>query len=88
MIRRGGDDVPPRIRQHLHYADFSRFTLATPRLASNPEYAEEIRKIAHVIYTNYRAFRDVGASPCDDCANFSLPSAPDVAAWRPSFVNR
>jgi TIR domain len=88
VILRGGDDVPPRIREHLHYADFSRFTLATPRIASNPEYAEEIRKIAQVIYTNYRAFRDVGASPCDDCANFSLPSAPDVAAWRPSFVNR
>ena len=34
VILRGGDDVPPRIREHLHYADFSRFTLATPRLAS------------------------------------------------------
>jgi hypothetical protein len=36
-ILRGGDDVPPRIREHVHCVDFSKFTLATPRLASNPE---------------------------------------------------
>jgi hypothetical protein len=29
VILRGGDDVPPRIREHVHCADFSRFTLAT-----------------------------------------------------------
>jgi hypothetical protein len=88
VILRGGEDIPDRIRKHQHYSDFSRFTLATPRIASNPDYVEEIRKIAQVIYERHKAFRDAGASPCDDCVNFSLPKAPDVASWRPAFVNR
>jgi hypothetical protein len=89
VILRGGDDVPARISQHRHYSDFSRFTLATPNLITNPEYVEEIRKIAQVIYGHYTAFRDAGATPCENCAAFSLPDRADVSAWRPPvFVNR
>jgi hypothetical protein len=88
VILRGGDDIPPRIKQGRHYADFSRFTLATPRLASNPDYVEEIRKIAQVIYESSNAFRAAGADPCHDCLTFALPAAADVTAWRPAFVNR
>jgi hypothetical protein len=89
VILRGGDDIPPRIREHVHYTDFSRFTLATPRLASNPEYVGEIQKIAQVIYDHYRAFADRGANPCADCEAFALPSPSAVAGWRrPAFVNR
>jgi hypothetical protein len=89
VILRGGDDVPPRIREHVHCADFSRFTLATPRLASNPDYIGEIQKIAQVIYDQYRVFANLGANPCGDCGQFSLPPASSVVGWRqPAFVNR
>ena len=89
VILRGGDDIPARIRQHAHYSDFSKFTLATPRIASNPDYVEEIRKIAQVIYDHYKAFRDVGARPCEECVTFALPPPTAVTQWRPpSFVNR
>jgi hypothetical protein len=89
VILRGADNVPKRIKDHLHYADFSKFTLATPRLASNPEYAEQIRNIAQVIYNNYRAFQAAGASPCVGCDTFSLPPAGAITEWHtPPFVNR
>jgi hypothetical protein len=89
VILRGGDDVPPRIREHVHCVDFSKFTLATPRLASNPEYVGQIQRIAEAIYSQYRVFSEVGANPCRDCETFSLPPASMVAAWRtPTFVNR
>jgi hypothetical protein len=73
----------------VHYADFSKFTLATPRLASNPDYIEKIQQIAHVIYEQYRAFSELGANPCAGCEQFSLPPASGLPAWRtPVFVNR
>lgn len=89
VILRGANDIPARIKNHVHYTDFSQFTLATPRLAANPEYIGEIEKIAKVIYEHYRAFADQGANPCADCDAFSLPPASAVPPWRPpAFVNR
>ena len=89
VILRGNDNVPQRIRDHVNYSDFSKFTLATPRLASNPDYVGEIQRIAQVIYEQYRVFSNVGANPYADCDKFALPPAADVAPWRrPAFVNR
>ena len=89
VILRGSDNIPQRIRDHVHYSDFSKFTLATPRLASNPDYIEKIQQIAQVIYEQYRAFTELGANPCTGCEEFSLPPASALPAWRtPVFVNR
>jgi hypothetical protein len=88
IVLRGGEDVPARIKENKHYADFSRFTLATPDIIRNPEYVVEIRKIANVIYEQFKTFRDAGADPCTLCPGFKLPQASEVVAWRPQFVNR
>jgi hypothetical protein len=88
VILRGGDDVPNRIKQHKHYSDFSKFSLASTDIIRNPEYVEEIRKIASVIYERYKVFRTIGTDPCASCDAFQLPRASDVVAWRPQFVNR
>lgn len=88
IVLRGDDDVPDRIKANKHYANFSRFTLATPDLVRNPEYIDEIRKIAKVIYEQYKAFLAVGADLCAVCTGFQLPAASELVAWRPQFVNR
>jgi hypothetical protein len=89
IILRRDDDLPKRITENRHYADFSRFTLATPDMIRNPEYAEEIRKIANIIYKQYKAFRDAAADPCVSCSEFQLPPSSKVVAWRPpQFINR
>jgi hypothetical protein len=88
VVFRGGDDLPDRIKRHVHYVDFSKFTLATPRLASNPEYVDQIKKIAEVIYRNCLALRQVENDPCNGCDTFILPTAKDVTPWRPQFPNR
>lgn len=88
IIFRGDENVPARIKDHLHYVDFSKFTLAEKRLAENAQYAEAIKRIARVIDDNYSAFQDTTANPCAKCEEFSLPAAP-VERWRPpAFVNR
>jgi hypothetical protein len=88
IVLRGDEETLARVRQHTHYCDFSRFTLATPDISRNPEYVEEIRKIAEVIYEQYRLFRDAGSDPCATCIEFKLPPASDVRSWQPTFVNR
>lgn len=88
IILRADDEILARVRQHRHYADFSRFTLATPDMRRNPEYAGEIRKIADVIYEQYQLFRHAASDPCEGCVGFTLPPASDLATWRPAFVNR
>jgi hypothetical protein len=54
----------------------------------NPEYVDQIRKIAEVIYEQYRLFRDTASDPCESCLGFTLPAASTVARWQPPFVNR
>jgi hypothetical protein len=54
----------------------------------NPDYAGEIRKIADVVYEQYRLFKDLTSDPCAGCLDFRLPAAADLAAARPAFVNR
>jgi hypothetical protein len=88
IILRGDADILARARRDKHYADFSRFTLATPDISRNPEYVDEIRRIAGVIYEQYALFRNAGSDPCASCLDFRLPPASDVEAWRPAFVNR
>lgn len=89
IIFRGDAEILARVKAHNHYSDFSRFTLATPDISRNPEYVEEIRKIADVIYEQYLLFRNSGADPCAACLDFRLPPAGDVVGWQPPpFVNR
>jgi hypothetical protein len=88
IILRGGDDVPERIKQHVHYADFSKFSLASADIIHNPEYIEHIRKIAAVIYDQSKLFRGAQADMFAFCDAFQLPPATEVVAWRPQFVNR
>jgi hypothetical protein len=82
VIFRGEADLPPRITQGRHYADFSQFTLATANISRNPQYVTEIRKIAQVIYERYQAFEAAAADACAPCATFLLPNASAVPPWR------
>lgn len=96
VVLRGANSLPPRIAGRRQYVDFSRFSLATPELARNPEYIDKIRQIAEVVQAHCEAFDGAGGDPCAACGEFQLPSAAEVAPWRvaaaadwrPGFVNR
>jgi hypothetical protein len=88
IVFRADADILARVREYRHYCDFSRFTLATQDMSRNPEYVDEIRKIAAVIYEQYMLFRNVATDPCAACLDFRLPAAGQIAAWQPAFVNR
>jgi hypothetical protein len=95
VVLRGADDIPSRIKSQTHYADFSRFTLASADLIRNPEYIGEIQKIAKVIYEHYQFFEQASIDPCVACESFALPAIQELIPWRtaratwpPVFVNR
>jgi TIR domain len=95
IIFRGNDDLPIRITSSKHYVDFSKFTLATSDISRNPEYIEEIQKIAKIIYEHYKAFDDLDTDPCNSCTSFALPKDEQLLPWRdkpkkvsPSFPGR
>jgi len=80
VIFRGEADLPARITQGRHYADFSQFTLAGTDMSRHPQYGVEIRKIAQVIFENYKAFG--GADACTACETFTLPAEGALPPWR------
>ena len=82
VIFRGEADLPPRITEGRHYADLSQFSLAGTDISRHPQYVVEIRKMAQLIYENYRAFGAAGADACTVCDTFALPPEGALPPWR------
>ena len=74
IVFRGPEYLPPQIKDHIQYSDFSSFTLISPEISRNPEFVEEIERIAKDIYKLYRDFEQSGEDPCGVCDDFKLPS--------------
>lgn len=71
--------LPPQIAKASMYADFSRFTMATPDLKANPEFIPAIEKIVARIVQHYE-LQKVSTPPSHDCKQFVLPAVPPD--WR------
>ena len=73
------DKLPPQITGSSLYVDFSRFTMATTDLKSNPDFLPDIQRIVERIVMHYQCqkkFTPVG----HDCNQFVLPDVPPE--WR------
>jgi hypothetical protein len=46
--------LPPQISESSFYVDFSRFTMATADLKSNPDFLPDIDKMVKRIVTHYQ----------------------------------
>ena len=76
-------DLPPKIKKYIQcVGDFSKFTLATIDLSSNPDYTEQIKKIAEYIYEYSEIFREIDVDVCGDCNSFRLPPEEKIEPWR------
>jgi hypothetical protein len=71
--------LPPQISGPGMYVDFSRYTLATGDLKTNPDYLLDIQKIVQRIARHYHLLKN--AAPAEhDCGRFVLPDIPPE--WR------
>lgn len=73
------DGLPCQITESTFYVDFSRFTMATADLKSNPDFLPDIDHMVRRIVTHYQ-YQKKYMPPGHDCKQFVLPDAPP--AWR------
>jgi hypothetical protein len=73
------DCLPPQVSESTFYVDFSRFTMATADLKSNPDFLPDIDKMVRRIVTHYQ-YQKKTMPPGHDCNQFVLPAVPP--AWR------
>lgn len=71
--------LPKQITDSTLYVDFSRFTMATADLKSNPDFLPDIDKIVKRIATHYQ-YQKTYMPPGHDCNQFRLPEVPPE--WR------
>jgi hypothetical protein len=74
------DQLPSQITDSF-YVDFSRFTMATADLKSNPDFLPDIDRMVKRIVTHYH-YQKKFMPPGHDCNQFVLPDVPP--AWRES----
>ncbi|GGY33115.1 toll/interleukin-1 receptor domain-containing protein [Pseudoduganella albidiflava] len=72
--------LPPQISEPGFYVDFSRYTLATGDLKTNPDFLPDIDRIVQRIVAHYHYLK-YSIPPGHDCDRFTLPPAPPE--WRP-----
>jgi hypothetical protein len=90
IVFRGEEFIPPKLKGHIHYADFSRFTLAETGIKNSPPYINKIEDIARHIRRLYDDLNGLAADPCEDCGSFVIPGAgrlrsPQDAELCPAF---
>lgn len=73
--------LPPQITDPGMYVDFSRYTLASGDLKTNPDFLPDIEKIVQRIAAHYHYLKN-SIPPGHDCSRFVLPPIP--AEWRAS----
>ena len=81
IMTRHPDRLPEQITESTFYVDFSRFTMATADLKSNPDFLPDIDRIVRRIVMHYQCQMQF-TPPEHDCNAFILPLAPPP--WRES----
>jgi len=74
------DGLPPQITDSF-YVDFSRYTMATADLKSNPDFLPDIDRMVKRIVTHYH-YQKKSMPSGYDCNQFVLPDVPPP--WRES----
>ncbi len=82
ILRGRKEDIPEKIRNHIHFCDFSKFSTATPDISTNLDYVSKIDEIAYYIFDLYKKFEAVGLDICTDCHEFQLPDEQQITPWR------
>ena len=81
IFRGEKEDIPLKFENCIHYSDFSKFTLASVDINTNPEFIIQIEKIAKYIYKCYKNLNEQ-TDICSECNSFKLPTDEEIQPWR------
>ena len=79
IMTRHPERLPSQVSESSFYVDFSRFTMATADMKSNPDFLPDIDKMVRRIVTHYEHLKKC-TPPGHDCNQFVLPDVPPP--WR------
>jgi hypothetical protein len=79
IMTRHVHELPEQITGAGLYVDFSRYTMATPELKSNPDFLPDIEKIVKRIAIQYQ-YQKMYTPATHDCNQFAMPDVPPI--WR------
>ncbi len=82
VLRGRHEDLPPKLKGHIHYADFSRYTTASSDIGSTADYVKVIDDIANSVYELYQDLASAEADLCTGCEEFKLPAEGNVKLWQ------
>jgi hypothetical protein len=80
IILAGEKDLPPKIKDSIHYGNFSKFTLATTEISRNPDFIPDIQRICQAIYELYQLYQTLDKDI--DCTSFQIPGEHEISPWR------
>lgn len=83
ILRGQKEDIPERIRNHIHYCDFSKFTTADSDIIRDRAYIAEIEKIVGYIFRLRQDLERLGEDVCCECPEFMLPAEVDLWSDKP-----
>jgi hypothetical protein len=86
IILRGADALPAAIKSERQCYNFDRFSLASRRLAENPEFESAIKEIVNVISKRWENLESMSDDLTSGCDNFELPSEAEIQPWLNAMI--
>lgn len=76
----GVAQLPTWLTAHRHCCNFSKYATGAgaDQILGNPEYVQEIERIARGIYEVFLALDELENDPCAECSDFSIPDEQTV----------
>jgi hypothetical protein len=78
ILRGDFEELPAKIKDRIHYADFRSYTTASKEIKKDKRFVPKIQEIAKYINKQYERLKD---SVCDDCETFKIPEEGKVT-WK------
>jgi len=79
VLRGTKDELPPGLAKSI-YLEFTKFTVASPKISTNEATMEEIRKLAQYVREIYK----LGSHLSEDCSQFELPPPGGGSSFNPA----
>jgi TIR domain len=81
IVFRGLESLPPEIKDHRAYYDFTSFALGSRRISKNLKFNTQVTEIARAIADRCQQLETLPDSSFAACDQFALPDEIDVVDW-------
>jgi hypothetical protein len=85
ILRGKVKDLPPKIKEDIHFCDFRKFSTASIDIGKDEECIDKLETIAEYIHELSEMLGRYEADPFNKCTSFKLPA--EAPQWRDSIAS-